>query len=276
MRSRLHARIRSRVRPRLGGIGAAYLDPATLAFQSATGASDLAGVDAVVRYLKAESLFNSAMFLPLKSAQNYGTGALAHVIGGLTSGDFTINNGAPWAGDGVALNGSNQFLAKADFLGDGDFVVLIGYSSATESDAVHNTLFSQWEGTTNDRSIWLRMDDESPISAFRDSSGAGNSENYGITTGGFISGANVAYRAIDGGGRDIWINGAKQTLSLIGSSTDQTSRHNSSASVAIGAINADSGASRLAAATIKHCLVIDGSSVSDSNIETLTSLTDAL
>lgn len=269
--------IRPLVRPLVGG-RFNTVHPDVVAYAEAVGLSPsdsvLAGTNALVQYLDDQSLLSSACFLPLKDS----TGSLARVIGGLTSGGFTLNNGPSWVSfGGVSLNGSNQYLSKTDFLGAGDLLVLVKYDAAVDNDGTHNTLFAQWEGGTNQRSTWMRVATSDDYGLFRDSVGDSTGlefyvEDLGIS---FETSGISAGRFTDGGGLDWFQNGTKRTLSLQ-TGSPQSSRANQSALVTLGCINASGSPSRLFTGNIRTALIVDGASVSDAQIQTLTTLSDAV
>jgi hypothetical protein len=105
------------------GIRSGSLDPLTVAYAELSGATDLAGIDAVIRYVRAESLLSNFVMYPMKSAQNAGTGATAYGLGGLTSNEMTLTNGPTWGASGLAFSsGSSQY---------GE-IVIPGFYSITE------------------------------------------------------------------------------------------------------------------------------------------------
>jgi hypothetical protein len=83
-------------------------DPDLAAFIAASGASDTAGISALVAYLKAESLWTSSRFFPFKSAQNKGSGTTVFGLGGWTSNNVDLVNGPTWGVNGVAFDATDD------------------------------------------------------------------------------------------------------------------------------------------------------------------------
>jgi hypothetical protein len=138
------------------GLRSGSLDPLTVAYAAASGATDLAGIDKVIRYVRAESLLSNFVMYPMKSAQNAGTGATAYGLGGLTSNEMTLVNGPTWGASGLAFaSASSQYGSIPDFL-SGENVTLFHRASATSTTAGAR-YFSQWETATPDRSFILDL-----------------------------------------------------------------------------------------------------------------------
>ena len=101
--------------PQLGlGLGlqrpaGSLLDADVQAFKAESGATDLAGLNSLVKYLKAESLYSNFVIYPMKSAQNAGSGATVYSLGGLTTNDMTLFNSPTWGATGIAFNGTTQY-----------------------------------------------------------------------------------------------------------------------------------------------------------------------
>jgi hypothetical protein len=96
------------------GLRSGSLDPLTVAYAAASGATDLAGIDKVIRYVRAESLLSNFVMYPMKSAQNAGTGATAYGLGGLTSNEMTLVNGPTWGASGLAFaSASSQYAVMS-------------------------------------------------------------------------------------------------------------------------------------------------------------------
>jgi hypothetical protein len=93
------------------------LDPAVRAFRGASGATDLRGINSLVKYLRPEGLFSGHRLLPFKSAQNAGTGSTAFCIGGATEGHATLVNSPTWGASAMTFNNSTQYATIPDFLG---------------------------------------------------------------------------------------------------------------------------------------------------------------
>lgn len=91
---------------KLDGITA--LDADVSAFVATTGATDTATIDALARYLKAQSLWTSCRFFPFKSAQNKGSGTTVYGLGGWTSNNIALVNGPAWGANGVAFDATDD------------------------------------------------------------------------------------------------------------------------------------------------------------------------
>lgn len=87
-------------------------DPDAVAFAAATGATDVAGLSALFEGWKALGLWSTSILIPMKAAQNYGTGSTLAVAGGL-AGSYagTLTNGPTWGSDGIHFDGSNDYIA---------------------------------------------------------------------------------------------------------------------------------------------------------------------
>jgi len=80
---------------------ATSIDSDVAAFIAASGATDVAGLDAFVRGIKDLGLWDSMVAWPLRSSQNAGTGTTAYSFGGLGGYNGTLVNGPIWTDDGV-------------------------------------------------------------------------------------------------------------------------------------------------------------------------------
>jgi hypothetical protein len=90
----------------------AGIDADMAAFIAASGATDTAGIAALVAYLKAENLWTSTRFFPFKSAQNAGSGSTVYGLGGLSAANLTATGSPTWGAGGIALTGT-QWLQGA-------------------------------------------------------------------------------------------------------------------------------------------------------------------
>lgn len=90
---------------------ASSIDSDVAAFIAASGATDVAGLDAFVRGIKDLGLWDSMVAWPLRSSQNAGTGTTAYSLGGLGSYDGTLVDGPIWTDDGINfLTGNTSSL----------------------------------------------------------------------------------------------------------------------------------------------------------------------
>ena len=93
--------------------GGGGLDADVVAFATESGATDLTGLNDLVVYLKAQSLYSDFAIYPMKSAQNAGSGSTVYSLGGLTTVDAEIAGGAPWTASGIDLNGTSHYLTSS-------------------------------------------------------------------------------------------------------------------------------------------------------------------
>lgn len=129
------------------------MDMDVQAFAAESGATDLAGLNSLVKYLKAESLYDNFVIYPMKSAQNAGSGSKAFSLGGLTTNDMTFPNGGTWATTGFTIDGVNQYGTMGDFLGGGPTYAFCRQTFASIPSGVER-IASQWQASDNNRS-WI-------------------------------------------------------------------------------------------------------------------------
>jgi hypothetical protein len=117
------------------GENPAGYDGDTVAYVAKTGASDPIAIDALVKYLKAQSLWDYARFYPMKSAQNAGSGSTVYGLGGLTSNNMTLVNAPTWGSDGVTFDGSTQYgtAETSDLSSHGEILLLLRSSPTSAS-----------------------------------------------------------------------------------------------------------------------------------------------
>lgn len=80
------------------------VDSAIEAFRAASGATDTYILNDLVKYLKAQSLWNDVRIFPFKSAQNKGSGTTVYGLGGWTSNNITTYGGPTWGSTGMAFD----------------------------------------------------------------------------------------------------------------------------------------------------------------------------
>jgi len=212
------------------------LDSDVAAFADESGATDLAGQNALVKYVKGEGLYNNFVIYPMKSAQNAGSGATVYSLGGLTTNNATLVNSPSWASTGITFDGVNQYGTIADFLGS---QTLTTFSRVIPNAAVASfaAICSQYEVGTDSRS-WatLQVGAQRAVRLLRSSDGTStNSEGYSGTTNFISTDTCVVSQWIDGSGRSAWIDKASESLSLSTGSA-QTSRLDSPANITIAAL----------------------------------------
>tara|TARA_R110000868_G_scaffold360679_1_gene622727 strand:+ start:925 stop:1764 length:840 start_codon:yes stop_codon:yes gene_type:complete len=224
------------------------LDPLTVAFKAASGATDVSGIDAIVRYVRAEGLISSFRLYPMKSAQNAGSGSTVHGIGSLTANNFTLVGSPTWGASGIAMNGSTQYATASDFLAATSryYFARITPTSATLSAlngvVSHGNLAT---GGTLSATLQMRATASGSLNAnsyeaYRSSDGDTNnptlSEIYGTATNSITAADQtlVGYSAGAASARSIWRNKTLLTTTL-NYGTPQSSIFNSAGAVAIGA-----------------------------------------
>ena len=84
------------------------IDPDAAAYIALSGATDVSGIDAFVKGIKALGLWNSMVCWPLRSSQNVGTGTTVYSLGGLGAFNGTLVNGPPWSADGIDFFDQNR------------------------------------------------------------------------------------------------------------------------------------------------------------------------
>jgi len=129
-------------------------DPDVIAFAEASGATDLDGLDALAKYLKGESLWDSTRIYPMKSSQNAGSGSTVYGLGGLTSNNMTLVNSPTWGSTGIQFaSASSQYgrlVDDMDLATGSDFLVFARRSGALTDQGM---FVSQWQdaaGTGSD------------------------------------------------------------------------------------------------------------------------------
>lgn len=210
--------IRPLVRPLVRGLaGGSGLDPDAAAFLAATGATNREGVDGFVKGLKLTNDWSKAVaLLPMRSAQNYGTGTAVQCL--KTGNSATLVNGPTWGADAISFTGgSAQYLTMAQTLNvAGLSAVYVGTIEAT-SPRTYDRLISMRGATGEDYQapniVFLCRDNAQPkVIASYDSGAYGSSSvtygtpffamiDYspgevavtvnGVTTAGSVSGANL-------------------------------------------------------------------------------------
>ena len=195
------------------------LDPAVTAFAAASGATDLVGIDALVKYVRAQGLFNNFRLYPMKSAQNAGSGSTVYGLGGLTTNDMTLVNSPTWGASGIEFDGVNQYGSINDFLDSSTLTAWARWKFNSLAQAGANVVLSQNEFTTNKRSWALSARNDltdDPLTLARSSDGtAVNTEVYREVTSSYSTSERMyVAQWIDGGGRQLWLDKASQTLAL--------------------------------------------------------------
>jgi hypothetical protein len=254
------------------------LDPLTAAYATATGATDLAAVDALMRYCRTESLLNNIRLYALKSAQNAGTGSTVFGIGGLTANNMTLVGSPSWGAGGIAFNGSTQAGTIVDFLGSETLTV---WSRLSHNPAAVAGIVGQYDTGANQRSwrFYTRLDLGGVYGQDRSSDGTVTTENIETyrSDAAKLSGTERVYvnQWVSGGGRSFWINKTSENLTLL-SGTAQTARFNSPAVIHIAATLSNGVFANFMPMTANSFFFLAGPSPTTTQRETLTDLINAL
>jgi hypothetical protein len=267
--------VRSAVRAAVRFARTATLDPATSAFAALSGATDLAKVDAVVRYLKEQDLWADAWFVPLKSTQNAGSGATAYALGGAGGGDLTLHNSPTWGTDGITLNGTNQYLSAPDFLGS-ETITAFNRFEITGSLLAYHSIIGQ-DNNPNARSwraLWNWPGSRLRLVRSVDGSLSGQ-ELYDGTDVDLVGEVSICSQWIDGGGRNLWIEKTAQALTLSGGES-RTSRADSALPIVLGASYKTGVLDDYFAGRMTAALILRNTAPTTAQRERLTDLINAL
>jgi hypothetical protein len=212
--------------------GGRELLPETLAYATASGATDLVPLNNLFGYIISESLWNNFRIYPQKSAQNAGSGSTVFGAGALTSNNGTLIGSPTRGADGITFNTSTQLMRIADFLGSETLTVWIRRNGSILNGT---SAINQVDTGANQRSWGLN--ESTPvadgIALTRSSTGAlADQEIYRSSANQFpTSDSCIVAQWIDGGARFCWVNNASVDVTTLTSGTNQTSRLNSSADI---------------------------------------------
>ena len=197
------------------------IDSDVSAFSTESGATDLTGLNNLVKYLKAESLYDNFVIYPMKSAQNAGSGDTVYSLGGLTTNDMTLVNGPSWSVGGIDFNGTNQAGRIADFTGGGSLTLFARIKDQIEPASTSpDVVFGQYDSGANKRSVMLAAlgsgNPSGPSRSYLIRSADGTNIELYTDASAFTWGADYCGVAewTDGGGRNAWINKVAETLTL--------------------------------------------------------------
>lgn len=223
---------------RLGKAGS-LLDSDVRAFAAASGATDLGGLDDLVKYVKAQGLWSNFRLYPMKSAQNAGSGLTVHGLGGLTANNATLVNSPTWGAGGITFNGTTHYGVITDFLDNSTLTLFKRHTPSPSSPSTRMALGAQFNTATNQRSWLLEINGTLPGDPFdltRSADGTSLTNEIYTTTSAVYSNTDQCTVAqwVAGGGRSLWQNKTLRNLSLTGGAA-QTSRFNASEQVVIGA-----------------------------------------
>lgn len=248
-----------------------HTDRAVQAHRHVTGATNTYWLNELVRYVKAQGLWDNFRFYPMMPRTNFDTGSTVRGMGGLTANDMTLVNGPTWGASGIAFaSASSQYGTIADYLGSETLTCFLRTTASANAGGV---LVSQNQPSGDLRSWSLAESyadtDSILISRFADGT-ASNYEIYDTPSGTFpTSDSCFVGQWVDGGSRSLWLNKSLQTLGLVAGSA-QTSRFNTSVDILISA-QAPNSPTAFADQTA-HALAFLTGTVTTAQRETITDL----
>jgi len=143
------------------------LDADVLAFAAASGATDLAALDALTRYVKAEELWDNFRAYPMKSTQNAGSGATVYGLGGLTANNMTLVNAPSWGAGGINFAGTTQYGNTAHIPASPDVTVFTRANSLWGATANQNSVVLSAAEAFNSGGLWLSLKNFTDLSDIR-------------------------------------------------------------------------------------------------------------
>lgn len=214
-------------------------DPDVLAFAVESGATDLEGLDNLVKYLKGESLYDNFVIYPMKSAQNAGSGSTVYSLGGLTTNDVALSGGFSWASTGVDFDGVDATGLITDFLPGGDLTSFARYIPSDTTPSSLEAIFGQWDTGAMASFLLVHRQTGSfngnayEVQRSADGTNGGDIEFYDSPANSITAGDNLLVsQYTEGAGRSLWRNKILQSLSLVFGSA-QTSRFNAATPISI-------------------------------------------
>jgi hypothetical protein len=255
--------------------------PETIAFATASGATDLVPLNNLFDYVISESLWNNFRIYPQKSAQNANAGSTVFGAGALTSNNGTLIGSPTWGANGITFNTSTQAMRISDFLGSETLTIWCRRSGALVDAGI---AISQFETTGDQRGFTIgEAAGVTDAIAIRRSA---NGQNLNAVPGAelYSAGANsypvtddcVVGQWIDGGGRALWVNNVSQSISRI-FGQDQTVRFNSSADIIQNALLVSGSLSNFFGGQYTALAFLAGSTTpTTTQRETITNLLNAL
>ena len=240
-----------------------------------TGAKDTAILNELVRYSRGQGLLSNLRLYPMKSRQNYGSGATVAGIGSLTANNMTLINGPTWGAGGLAfVAASSQYGNAGDIVSGGHLTVFTRVSLASATPVAVMMLAAQDNGgvsrgwyyavLTNGALRLLRSPDGSGIEAYDSAAGIASTSNQTLVA-----------KWTEGGGRSLWQDKTSRALTLF-SGTARTSLVNSSLDVFSGANLVSNALAAYIDGTVTAQMYINGSDLTTPQRETLTDLINAL
>ena len=248
------------------------LDSDVLAFAAESGATDLSGLNDLVKYLKAESLYDNFVIYPQKSAQNSGSGSTVYSLGGLTTNNMALTGGFSWSSVGISYDGVDAMASAPDFLAGADTTFFARMDTWTPTGgATTESLISHYN-TASQRSLQLssRSGGESLV---RSSDGVG----FDVFTADSAASDYTVDRAyvanfLAGTGRSLHRDKVLTAISLV-TGTEKTSTFDSSADVTLMAAD---NSSAFSTGTMVAASIITGVILTTLQRETITDFINAL
>lgn len=248
------------------------LDPDVQAFKEESGATDLSGLNNLVKYLKGEGLYDDFVIYPKIGNQNAGSGTTVYSLGGLTTNNKTLINTPTWnATTGITYDGVSEYDTAADFLANDTTTI---FARLTPLSLGSGQFFAgQYDFAADKRNISLRATGTDQVLLQRSSDGtSANLEQYGSTETLAMVDQCLVSQWVNGGGRSAWRNKTALTMSLVNGSA-QTSGFNTDALIT-GAGDATGGGTANVTYTAEAYL--SGALPTTTQRETITDLINAL
>jgi len=236
-------------------------------------------LNAIATYMRSQALQDAYRIVPMKSAQNVGSGATAHGFGGASANPMTLFASPAWGADGIAFDGTSQYGSIPDFLGSETITVFARVSQASATPTTQNVIAAQYDTGANHRSwsINHRGDQAgAPYRPYRSSNGLDTGlEIYTTETGlGSTADRVLVCQWVAGGGRSMWFDDTSVSL-LLSSGTPQTARFDSPAPITFCS-SMNSGTPANFAALTGTALCIVRGAITDTQRNTLRALISAL
>lgn len=198
------------------------LDPLVSAFKAESGATDVTGLNNLIKYVRSEGLIDNFVIYPMKADQNAGSGATVYSLGGLTTNDMTLVNAPTWGASGITYNGTTQYGSIVDFLAS-ETLTCFSCLSLTDATPIPDQCIAA-NDTGTSRALYTFVLSSGALRLLRSSDGtAGAIEAYdtAISTATTDETCYVS-QWTNGGGRAFWLNKTSKSLTLSGGSAQTT------------------------------------------------------
>jgi hypothetical protein len=138
------------------------MDRAVQEFRFRSGAKNTYWIDQLVKYVKAQGLWDAFRLYPFMDRTNAGTGATAYGLGGLTSNEMTLVNGPTWGADGVSLDRDSDQYATVEIDGLQNLqnwftFMRVSPSDASTADGGDNSFYGFGETADNRVTGWTAV-----------------------------------------------------------------------------------------------------------------------